>query len=160
MPAAVCDYVGHHFESRHVERGEGSVVKGYVLHIKCDVMISSHQSCLADKIAYRKNLRSGFVRLPAKLPYKMYGFWLVLCLILLSKNICLAKFSALQLYEIGPWFYTIFVLLFALWCNTYKWISKHSKKCVQENCYDHAGKTCIACIARDFCVCVMTKIFW
>ena len=51
-----------------------------------------HRAALADKIAYQKNLLSRFLWLPAKLSYKMYAFWLVVCFILLSKNICLANF--------------------------------------------------------------------
>ena len=53
-----------------------------------------HRAALADKIASQINLLSRFLWLPAKLSYKMYAFWLVVCFILLSKNICLAKFSA------------------------------------------------------------------
>ena len=40
---------------------------------------------LADKIAHQKNLLSGIIWLPARLSYKMYAFWLVVCFILLSK---------------------------------------------------------------------------
>ena len=32
---------------------------------------------------------NGFPWLPAKLLYKMYAFWLLVCIILLSKNTCL-----------------------------------------------------------------------
>ena len=35
------------------------------------------------------DLISRFLWLPVKCSYKMYAFWLVVCLILLSKNICL-----------------------------------------------------------------------
>ena len=45
----------------------------------------------AEIIAYQKNLLSRFCWLPAKLSYKVCAFWLVVCCILLSKNICLAK---------------------------------------------------------------------
>ena len=61
-----------------------------------------HKSCLADKIAYRKELLSEFILLPAKLSYQIHAFGLVVCFILLSKHICLATFSAQQLYGIGP----------------------------------------------------------
>ena len=54
------------------------------------------------KIAYQKNWLSRFCWLPAKLSYKIYVFWLVDCFILLSENDFLTKFSAKQLYEIGP----------------------------------------------------------
>ena len=33
----------------------------------------------------------------------MYVFWLVVCCILLSKNISSAKYSAKQLYDIDAW---------------------------------------------------------
>ena len=49
-----------------------------------------------------KKCLSRFLWLPAKLSYKMYEYWLVVCFKLLSKNICLAQFSAQQLYEIDP----------------------------------------------------------
>ena len=59
------------------------------------------QSCSADKIAYQKILLSGFLWLLAKLSYKMYAFWLVVCFILLIKNICLAKFSVCTFLILG-----------------------------------------------------------
>ena len=58
----------------------------------------------AEIIAYQKYLLSTFYWLPAKLWHKMSALWLVVCFITLSENVCLAKFSAEQLYEIGPLF--------------------------------------------------------
>ena len=44
--------------------------------------------------AYQKYLLSKFSWLPSKVPYQLYAFCLVVCLILLSENNCLAEFSA------------------------------------------------------------------
>ena len=67
------------------------------------IQTSNHSGNMIAMIAYQKNLLCVFLWLPAKLSHKMYAFWLVVWFILLSKNIWLAKFSAKQFYEIGPW---------------------------------------------------------
>ena len=46
---------------------------------------------ISRKNAYQKDLLSRFIRLPAKLSYEVYAFWLVVCFIQLSKIICLAN---------------------------------------------------------------------
>ena len=45
--------------------------------------------------------RKFVVFLPAKIAHEMNVLWLVVCLKLLSENICLAKFSVSQLSENG-----------------------------------------------------------
>ena len=48
-----------------------------------------HRAAKQTIIAYQKDLLIGFLWLPAKLSDGIYAFWLVVCFILLSKNICL-----------------------------------------------------------------------
>ena len=70
----------------------------------------------AEKIAYQKYLLSIFLWLPAKLSYKMYAIWLVVYFKLLSKNICLAKWTPLPCYIVVQmshnFTYTIIVRMF------------------------------------------------
>ena len=50
------------------------------------------------RAAYQqKNVLSRFLWLPAKLSYKMYAFWLAVCFILLSTNVCLVSSSMVML---------------------------------------------------------------
>ena len=62
------------------------------------------KSCSVDKIPHQKYSLSKFIWLPAKLSYKMYAFWQVVCVIMLSTSICLATFSDKHRYEIGVCF--------------------------------------------------------
>ena len=60
-------------------------------YVLCEkLVIIPSWSYLADKIAYQNILFSRFIWLPTKLVYKMYAFWLVVCLILLSSFMRLA----------------------------------------------------------------------
>ena len=76
---------------------------GYVIIIVCPVASGCvyikpwgqfHRAEKVEKSAEQKCLFSKFLWLTAKLSYKMYEFWLVVCFILLSKNILLSKIFA------------------------------------------------------------------
>ena len=53
-----------------------------------------HRASKQIKLLTRKVCSVELLGYQLNLSYQMYAFWLVACFILLSKNICLAKFSA------------------------------------------------------------------
>ena len=79
-----------------------------------------------------------FLWLPAKLSYNMYAFWLVVCFILLSRNICWANFFGYQ-----PNFHTIYMYM-------YSWLTSSTCTCGTDqplclfNCTVEVQCTCSA----------------
>ena len=73
----------------------------------------------------QKKLLSRFHWLPAKLLYKMYAVWLVVCFLLLIRNICLADFIGYQpnfVYKMyAGWLVVCFLLLSKNICLAALW---------------------------------------